>query len=323
MRAYIYSILTLILSGGISAQHASIDYTDLSNWAYHPEIQTDLLHEYIEDSTWIQRADVFYLYPTFFLDKEDTNWNIAIDHPGQQELIVDKGVRFQASTWAESGRLFAPFYRQAHIRSYRNLEKGGKEALLFAYADVKNAFEHYLKHYNNGRPIILAGHSQGSTHLMLLLKEYFDEKPLSQQLVVAYLPGISIERDYYNELPLLKEPGLTNGYVVWNTFKRKVSEEKYTMWYKGSMCINPVTWDKTEVAKRKQHRGFLFWNNKMYRKRFSTHLIDGAVWISTPRFPYFFMSFKMDDYHLGDVNLFWQDIRDNSKLRLENWHQQK
>jgi hypothetical protein len=27
----------------------------------------------------------------------------------------------------------------------------------------------------------------------------------------------------------------------------------------------------------------------------------------------------MDDFHLGDINLFWEDIRTNSKLRLAHW----
>jgi hypothetical protein len=295
------------------------DYADLFNWAYHPHKITGVLNEYIEDSTWIEKADVFYLYPTFFMDKSDSSWNISIEDEKQREIVADKAVRYQASAWAESGRVFAPYYRQAHLRSYRNLENGGKEALLFAYADVRAAFQHYLQHYNNGRPIILAGHSQGSTHIMLLLKEFFDGQPLQKQLVAAYMPGISVEKDYYKSIKHMTCPNETGGFVVWNTFKKKISEEKYEMWYKGSYAVNPVTWDDSEVAPRKKHQGFLFWNNKMYCHRFKTTLIDGAVWITTPRFPYFFISLKMDDYHLGDVNLFWKDIRENSKLRLKAW----
>jgi hypothetical protein len=45
---------------------------------------------------------------------------------------------------------------------------------------VKTAFLYYLQHYNNGRPIIIASHSQGATHGKRLLKEFFDGKELQK-----------------------------------------------------------------------------------------------------------------------------------------------
>ena len=35
--------------------------------------------------------------------------------------------------------------------------------------DGTAAFDYYIKHYNNGRPFILLGHSQGSTVMTNLL----------------------------------------------------------------------------------------------------------------------------------------------------------
>ena len=66
----------------------------------------------------------------------------------------------------------------------------GKQALDFAYQDVKAAFEYYLKHYNNGRPIIIASHSQGTWHAESLLHDYFEnDSTLRKRLVAAYLIG--------------------------------------------------------------------------------------------------------------------------------------
>ena len=92
--------------------------------------------------------------------------------------------------------------------------------------------------------------------------------------------------------------------------------DRYEMWYKGKAVINPVTWTTDKLAERKQHKGFLFSNNKLYKHSFSTHLIDGAIWISRPHFPYWTIAWSLDDYHIGDVNLFWEDVKVNSKLRL-------
>jgi hypothetical protein len=312
-------IILFIIFTNKLAHSQQIDYSESVNWAVLPTFQNDLIKEFVRDSSLISKADVFYVYPTLFLEEKDTAWNIEINESEQRNKVLRQAVKFQASAWAESGRLFVPFYRQAHIRAYRQLDKGGREALLMAYSDVRKAFLYYLQNENNGRPIILAGHSQGSTHLSLLLKEFFDGTDLQKQLVAAYIPGIGIEPSMFSNLQLMKKPNENFGFVTWNTFKRKLNQDKYERWYKGKLVINPVTWDLSPLAEKEQHRGFLFWNNKMYDKSFSTNLIDGVIWITTPNFPYKYLSFRMDDYHVGDVNLFWEDIRQNSKLRLKNW----
>ena len=69
--------------------------------------------------------------------------------------------------------------------------------------DVKNAFEYYLKNENKGRPIIIASHSQGTTHAIRLLKEFFDGKDLSKQLVCAYLVGMGVKKDSYEKLSFI------------------------------------------------------------------------------------------------------------------------
>jgi hypothetical protein len=214
--------------------------------------------------------------------------------------------------------VYAPYYRQAHLRSYYELENGGEKALLFAYEDVKSSFEYYLKNFNNGKGIVLVGHSQGSTHLGFILRDFFDGKPLQNQLVAAYIPGIGFGKDQFQTISLMEDPKEVGGFLAWNTFKRKVDKESYTF-YENKACINPVTWDTTAIASRKQHKGFLFSNGKFYEQSFSTHLGNGIVWISTPHFPYRYLSFTMKHYHIGDINLFWEDIRENVLLRTKNY----
>ena len=311
---FIFALLQFTLSVS-----QTINYSTISNWAVHPTKLPEVLLPYLQDTTNQSKADVFYVYPTLFLDKKDERWNIPIDDSAFRKKILDNAIRFQASAWVECGRMFVPYYRQAHIRSYRNLENGGREALLFAYSDIKAAFQYYLDNFNNGKPIILAGHSQGSTHLTLLLKDFFDGKDLQNQLVAAYLPGIGLKKNEFGTIPLMTSPNQIGGFVSWNTFKRNINKEKFEMWYKGKAVVNPVTWNSDKVADRKKHKGFLFSNNKIYSQSFSTHVIDGAIWISTPHFPYRSMAWTMDDYHIGDINLFWEDVKLNSKQRLTEY----
>jgi hypothetical protein len=116
----------------------------------------------------------------------------------------------------------------------------------------------------------------------------------------------------------MKSPDQINGFVTWNTFKKKFDKGKYK-WYQGKAVINPVTWDTTSMASKEQHQGFLFNNGKMYRNSFKTYLADGVIWITTPKFPYRYLAFTMSEYHVGDVNLFWDDIRLNARLRSEKY----
>ena len=298
------------------------DYSNNEHWLILPEDNKNILEPYITDSSLISYADVFYIYPTVFTDKKNKNWNESIDDEEQQNNAL-RVTRLQSSAWAESGRMFAPNYTQAHIRSYTELESGGRKALLKAYNDVKQAFTYYMEHYNNGRPIIIAGHSQGSTHGMLLLKDCFDGKKLQEQLVCAYLPGIGIQENEFESIPFLKSEIQTGGFVSWNTFKRRYKTKKFKNWYEGKATINPVTWDEQKYAERKLHQGFLFWDDKMYTQSFHTHLENGAVWISLPKVPFRSMAWTLDDYHIGDVNLFWKDIQINAKNRVLAYQQKE
>lgn len=298
------------------------NYENEDAWAVLPTKYTKELKEFLTDSIKNLKADVFYIYPTLLTDKKDVRWNISITDKEQNNTIIHKVVKFQASAWATSGKLYVPYYRQAHLRSYYQLENGGKEALFLAYSDVKAAFEMYLKNYNKGRPIIIAGHSQGATHARLLLKDFFDNKPLKQQLIAAYIPGIGIKKDEFTTLKAMEEPDEINGFVSWNTYKRKKLPKSYKKWYKGKVTSNPITWNTTITTKREDHKGFLYANGKIYKKALEIELIDGMVWTSLPHFPHRFFALFKKNYHVGDVNLFWLDIQKNSEIRVKTWFKQ-
>lgn len=315
-------ILMIIIQQFTLNAQIKADYSNKDHWLILPEHNETILQPYISDSSLISYADVFYLYPTVFTDKKNKDWNISIDDEEQQTKAI-RVTRLQSSAWAESGRMFVPYYTQANIRSYTALESGGRKALPKAYKDVKEAFSYYLKNYNNGRPIIIAGHSQGSTHGMLLLKDFFDGTKLQEQLVCAYLPGIGLHENEFESIPFLKNEIKTGGFVSWNTFKRRYKTKKFKEWYEGKATINPVTWDQQKYADRQLHQGFLFWDNKMYEQSFHTHLENGAVWISLPHVPFRSLAWKLDDYHVGDINLFWKDIQKNAKNRVRAYQQKE
>ena len=74
--------------------------------------------------------------------------------------------------------MFAPYYRQAAMKVYSLSRKDREPFMEIAYSDVSVAFSYYLTHENDGRPIILAGFSQGADMCYRLLAQYFDDETL-------------------------------------------------------------------------------------------------------------------------------------------------
>ena len=296
----------------------SPDYSKESSWAVLPKKYPESLQQYALKNYQDLKADVFYVYPTLLMDKNDKRWNTPINDVEQRDKVVNTAVKNQASPFATSGRIYVPFYRQAHIKSYSLYTKGGKEAFKIAYKDVKMAFEYYLKNYNNGRPIIMVGHSQGTNHTTQLLKDFFDNKPLQERLIAAYIPGMGIKPNEFKTIIPMVKPTQIGGFVSWNTRKKNSYPKKKNV-YKGAVTTNPITWNNKKSTALEQHKGFLYSNGKMYSKALSIEITDGMVWSTNPKFPLrFFMSF-LKNYHAGDINLFWQDIKENVEFRTKKW----
>ena len=329
-----YFVLLLILFSGCKANYDASDYIKLENtdvpdykleenWAVLPNKYTADFAEFASKESDTLKADVFYVYPTLNTEKDDFRWNVSIDDKKQQEKVLNKAVLYQASAFATSGKIYVPYYRQAHLRSYSNLTNGGEEALLLAYSDVKKAFEVYLKKYNKGRPIIIASHSQGSTHTKFLLRDFFDEKPLQNKLIAAYIVGTIVKPDKFKTITVMTEPNETGGFVGWNTFKKGYYSKKGKDYFKGSVTTNPITWNLDKTTTLEQHKGFLYSNNKIYDKALKIEVTDGLIWSTTPKFPgRLFMSF-IKNYHVGDINLFWKDIQQNAELRTNTYFKLK
>ena len=299
-------------------QPAVPNYENMETWAVLPDFYPENLKHWQTKTTDLE-ADIFYIYPTLNIEKKDVRWNVPVTDSIQNIKVINKAVYFQASAFLNAGKLYVPYYRQAHLRSYAQYENGGKEALNLAYSDVKDAFKTYLEKYNNGRPIIIASHSQGTTHAIRLLKEFFDGKSLQKQLVAAYLPGIAIKKDEFETIQMMANPTEIGGFVSWNTFKKGYYPKAYQKYFKGAEVSNPIDWDNTNESERLDHKGFLFTNDKIYKQALQVYVKDGILWINTPHFPYRLLVLAKKGYHAGDINLFWEDIRENASLRVASY----
>ena len=129
-------------------------------------------------------ADVFYLHPTCYVG---ATWQMpASDLRAGEWAAVNMSLN--ASAFNGTCRIFAPRYRQATLFSYLDVTNG-RAAFDGAYEDVRAAFQHYLAFQNQGRPFLIASHSQGGWHALRLLQEFVEAKPLAEKFVAAYCLG--------------------------------------------------------------------------------------------------------------------------------------
>ncbi len=168
------------------------------------------------------KIDCFYVYPTVSLDRLPNSDMI----PGPEETAV---VNQQLNRFASQCRLYAPLYRQVTIPALRSALIGAPMAGIdreLAYADVRDAWRSYLAHDNQGRGVILIGHSQGSGVLKRLLAEEIDGKPVQKQLVSAILPGTNflvpagkVVGGDLKSIPLCTANGQTGCVISYVTFR--------------------------------------------------------------------------------------------------------
>ena len=187
------------------AGHTSDVYADDAHWLCRPDLAGDVCDqdltatEVAPDGTRTvmpfepaadPAADCFYVYPT--LDYSAEPGNHPFDEPNPLETIT---TQFQAARFASLCDLYVPRYRQATLASYPDEDDEVDDLYTLdpfatAYADVLDAFQTYMADSNDGRPIVLLGHSQGSHHLIRLLQQEFDDSPpMRGRLVSALLIG--------------------------------------------------------------------------------------------------------------------------------------
>jgi hypothetical protein len=295
------------------------DYSNSNSWAILPDKLPNEISIFKNDIN-EKKADVFFIYPTLIDAKNQKEWNSDIWNKEIRKDVIERPVKYQASAWLDSGNLYVPFYRQAHIRVFNEkFQEDGKKALDLAYSDIREAFIYYLENYNNNKPFIIASHSQGTVHAKKLISEFIDGKELQDKLIAAYLVGIKVtEDDFLNVKPMIS-PDEVGGFVSWNSYKFNKFPRNYENWYKGGVTTNPITWDNSKKTNKESHKGMLYRDLKIFSNNINIKLIDGIVWSSVPDVPGNFFLKMIRSYHFADINLFWVDIKENAKLRVDQW----
>jgi Protein of unknown function (DUF3089) len=128
------------------------------------------------------KVDCFYVYPTVS-DQKTAVANLHVD-PEERAIALN-----QASRFSQVCRVFAPMYRQATLSAIQTATSPGAKSnavkIDVGYQDVVAAWDDYLAHDNDGRGVVLIGHSQGSGVLIRLMRSRIDTDPNERRLLVS------------------------------------------------------------------------------------------------------------------------------------------
>jgi predicted secreted protein len=322
------------------------NYADPSAWAAlpgteHPDA-ADLVPagESIPDRQAESMVDVFYLHPTTYQGRE--NWNQDMADAKTNAWTDISVIARQAAIFNSCCRIYAPRYRQAASAAVYATDDSGDRARALAYEDVKAAFQHYLDRYNDGRPFILAGHSQGTFMIQKLLEEMIDASPIRPRLVAAYGIGIGfpvgVFSRQYKTISACAKPDDTGCVVSWLTYGRggegPPAVDRYAARYEArfktregaeTLCINPLTFDTDKPdAPASANLGALPGVAApgplpaLKPGVIGATCEKGILYVDVPASEDFkLLVLPGRNLHFHDMDLFFKNIRDNATLRAE------
>jgi hypothetical protein len=306
-----------------------LDYSNKANWYQIPEITKEF--------------DTFYVYATEYILGSMAEGAPAYADMDNTEMLEGATGEYalHASAYADSTNVFMPFYRQVGLHYAGVIWKrdGIFDAALTEgpYGDIVAALDYYFEHYNNGRPFIIAGHSQGSAIVKMVLKQYFVEHPdYYSRMIAAYPIGYAFTKDEFKAYPHMKfatgecDTGVI---ITWNTEgpKNREMNADTCVLQPGSMSINPLNWklDNT-YAPASLNLGSLWLNEKTGELEIQdlgadaqvfpdrgvvvTHAKGEKMDEETAKVAEYF--FGPDGRHGEDYAFFYNNIKDNVAKRV-------
>jgi len=328
LRAKVASDVDLLrtdLTGDISKMFSTDAGFTLATVPKTPNYNDKVAWAKLPSTTNMKTVDVFFVHPTTYFFPN--SWNESIEF-GQKNPKIALSIKGQASVFDKYCNVYVPHYRDAHIKALDANEKSKTAALKIAYGDVESAFAYYLKYYNNNRPFILAGHSQGSELILWLLQNKFKNNPqLQHKLIASYIIGWSITAEDLKNYPYLKissSPEEIGAIVTYNTEGKNPTK---SIVQKGAIGVNPLTMDMTTTfVPRQKHLGavFLAGETMVEIPHFtSAQTIKGALFINVPQnFAYISTPFK-GFYHSYDYSIFYRNLEKNVSERINAYFSQR
>ena len=285
----------------------TIDYSDNRCW-----------FENKQDATG-KDVDLFYVVPTCIWDYTDslgqTRHHMDIFNT-EQRALTDPSIQLAKSVLADSCNFFSPYYRQISMDSWLTLDTALiEERFKLAYQDVADAFHYYMEHDNQGKPFILAGHSQGAKAVIELLKREMTPD-ISRKLIATYAIGYTVtpeELAGYSTLRPAQDSIDTDVLIGFNSVTRP--DAVSPLFRDNVVCINPVNW-RTDATPATSYQGFTVAQDTTIHTLIVTGIDEEQYFI-----PSVAALLPKGNLHVQEFNLYNEDLRKNVLQRIRAFRQ--
>lgn len=285
----------------------TIDYSDNRCW-----------FENKQDATG-KDVDLFYVVPTCIWDYTDslgqTRHHMDIFNT-EQRALTDPSIQLAKSVLADSCNFFSPYYRQISMDSWLTLDTALiEERFKLAYQDVADAFHYYMEHDNQGKPFILAGHSQGAKAVIELLKREMTPN-ISRKLIATYAIGYTVTPEELAGYPTLRpaQDSIDTGVLIgFNSVTRP--DAVSPLFRDNVVCINPVNW-RTDATPATSYQGFTVAQDTTIHTLIVTGIDEEQYFI-----PSVAALLPKGNLHVQEFNLYNEDLRKNVLQRIRAFRQ--
>lgn len=302
-------------------------YSNPGNWLSLPSENT-------------KSVDVFYVYPTAWYKEDPSEPDFcAIDN---KIMLIGSRSAFnrQATAFETVGNIYAPYYRQADAKYTLSLPENERWNAIGSIPakDVIAAFDYYIKNYNNGRPFILLGHSQGSNVILFLLKEYMYKNPtVYKRMICAYVIGYPVTSEFMNaneHLKFAEGPDDLGVIISYNTQSPNVAPgSNIVMGDNIGIVINPINWKRDETpASASENLGSYMPVDSLGHfgiiNNFADARIDlakGVLVCSSVNDSAMFQisgAMGLGIYHSFDIPFYYNNLKKNAETRVQKFFEE-
>jgi len=189
-------------------------------------------------------VDAFYIVSTNVMQSFDSlgneRYTAILDDSERKNFSIE--MKYVNKTiFPDSINYYSPYYHQFTMNSIALAQ----DEFDSVYENVKNevieAFDYYMKNWNNGRRFVIAGFSQGAMMTKELLK-HLDKEQYSR-LVAAYVIGDGIsEEDMKCEHIVPAKSAFDTGVTISFNSVKSLCGIWEPVYESTVTCINPINW---------------------------------------------------------------------------------
>lgn len=264
-------------------------------------------------------ADVFYVVSTNIMHSYNTDGSesfIAVLNDEEKATLAAEINFIQANMFPEKVNYYAPYYHQLTMATLANKDQAYEELsklTIESTKEVLDAFNYYMEHFNQGRPFVLAGYSQGAIQVRNLVAQMSEEQ--LSRMVAAYMIGFGIQQEHMANPNFKMAAGATDTGVTVSFTSLANPEAKYDLLNITDACINPANWRTDSTPAEFEFDGETL--TAHVDEEHHVVIVDGFHYENHKTQEWSVNPWSKDNYHNFEIYFYTPSIRQNVLDRID------